>query len=290
MRSARFAILALLLAVGALERAGAAQQTAAIAPPRQPPPYRILVINDDGIRAPGLAAAAQILQAIGDVTIVAPSENQSGTSQSVNTRQPIFREDLTLSNGLRAIGLTATPATSVQVAIKNIMAPRPDLVVAGINNAYNLGTSTYLGGTVGAARQAAIEGVPAIAASMAAAAVPRDIGAAAEELLGVARRVKQYRLPARTFLNVNIPPMPAGGYKGYRVTTQASVRGGTETFAEVKHPGTGATIYWSVYQEGGTAPDGTDLWAVENGFVSVTPMRVGETDAAAIDAIAAWFR
>jgi 5'-nucleotidase len=289
MRSIRPAILALLLAVGALGGAGAARPVASTQA-SQPPPYRILVVNDDGVRAAGLAAVAQILQAIGDVTIVAPSENQSGTSQSVNTRQPIFREDLTLPNGLHAIGLTATPATTVQVAIKNIMTPRPDLVVSGINNGYNLGTSTYLAGTVGAARQAVMEGVPAIAASMAAAAVPRDIGAAAEEVLGVARRVKQYGLAARAILNVNIPPLPAGGYKGYRVTTQAYQRGGTETFAETRHPGTGTTIYWSVYQEGGNAPEGTDIWAVQNGYVSVTPLRVGETDAAAIDAIAAWFR
>jgi 5'-nucleotidase len=170
------------------------------------------------------------------------------------------------------------------------MQPRPDLVVAGINNAYNLGTSTYLGGTVGAARQAVMEGVPAIAASMAAAAVPRDVLAAAEEVLGVARRLKQYGVPPRTFLNVNLPPMPQGGYKGYQVTTQADVRGGTETFAEAKHPGSGATIYWSVYNEGGAAPQGTDIWAVQNGYVSVTPMRVGETDPAALDVIRQWFR
>jgi 5'-nucleotidase len=281
MRSIRLAIAALLaLALGVSVGA----QSAA------PRAYRILVVNDDGVRAPGLAAVAQILQAIGDVTVVAPSDNSSGASQSVTTRQPIFREDITLANGLRAIGLTATPATTVQVALKNIMRPPPDLVVSGINNALNMGTSSYLGGTVGAARQAAMENVPSIAASMAAAAVPRDLLAAAEEVLGVARRVKQYGMPPRVFLNVNVPAMPEGGYKGYQVTTQAEVRGGVETFAEATHPGSGATIYWSVYREGGTAPQGTDLWAVQNGYVSVTPMKVGETDEAQLDTVRRWFR
>jgi 5'-nucleotidase len=281
MRSIRLAIgslIALWLVVPALAQS----------PPQSA--YRILVVNDDGVRAPGLAAVAQILQAIGEVTIVTPSENSSGASQSITTRQPIVREDLTLANGLRAIGLTATPATAVQVAIKNIMRPRPDLVVSGINNALNMGTSSYLGGTVGAARQAAMENVPAIAASMAAAAVPRDLLAAAEEVLGVARRVKQYGMPARVFLNVNIPVMPQGGYKGYEVTTQAADRGGVETFAETTHPGSGATIYWSVYREGASAPQGTDLWAVQNGYVSVTPMKVGETDVTQMDAVRAWFK
>jgi 5'-nucleotidase len=199
--------------------------------------YRILITNDDGVRAPGLAALAQALKELGEVIIVAPADDQSGISQALTATQPIFRDDMTLPGGLRAIGLTATPATTVQIAIKNIVMPRPDLVVTGINTAYNLGSSAYLSGTVGAARQAAMEGVPAMATSMAASAVPRDFAAAAQQVLGVARQVREHRLPPQTFLNVNIPPLPAGGYKGYRVTTQAAVRAGTESFAEGKRPG-----------------------------------------------------
>lgn len=255
----------------------------------QPPPYRILVSNDDGVRAPGLAAVAQVLQAIGDVVIVAPSDNQSGKGHSIVTSEPIFREDLTLPNGLKAIGLTATPASTVNVAIRNIVKPRPDLVVAGINRGYNLGFSAYLSGTVGAAREGAMHGVPAIAASLADAGAPRDYVYAAEEVLGVARRVKQWGLPPNTFLNVNIPPMPPGGYKGYLITTQALQRGGSESFAEMTHP-SGRTIYCNVYREGVQAPEGTDIWAVENGYVSVTPMKLGETDAAQIEALRAIFK
>jgi 5'-nucleotidase len=80
-------------------------------------------------------------------------------------------------------------------------------------------------------------------------------------------------------LNVNIPRVPAGGFKGYLVTTQARAKSGDESFAETKHPASGRTIYWNVFKEGaGTAPEGTDAWAVENGYVSVTPMRLGEDD------------
>src|SRR6185503_16500225 len=120
------------------------------------------------------------------------------------------------------------------------------------------------------AREGAIHGVPAIAASLSEEAAPRDFVAAAEEVLGVARRVKQYGLPAGTFLNVNIPAVPPGGYKGYRVTTQARAKSGTESFAETKHPGSGRTIYWNVFQESAGGPEGTDAWAVEQGYVSVT--------------------
>lgn len=256
---------------------------------RQPPPYRILVTNDDGVRAPGIAAIAQILQAIGTPIIVAPANNQSGKGHSIITTEPVFREDLKLPNGLPAIGLTATPASTVSIAMMNIVRPLPDLVVSGINRGYNLGYTAYLSGTVGAARQAAMYGIPAIAASLPEDATQQDLILAAEEVFGAARRVKQYGLAANTFLNINVPRTPAGGYKGYMITTQAMVRGGQESFAEMQHP-SGRTIYWSVFKEGASAPQGTDMWAVANGYVSVTPMRLGETDPSQFDALRAVFK
>ena len=284
MRRALFAVTAIVVAGCALRGGAVAQQRP------DPPPYRILVSNDDGVRAPGIAAVAQILQAIGDVHIVGPAENQSGKGHSIVTTEAVFREDLTLPNGMRAIGLTATPASTVNIAIRNIVKPRPDLVVSGINRGYNLAYTGYLSGTVGAAREGAIHGVPAIAASLAEEAAPRDFVAAAEEVLGVARRVKQYGLPPGTFLNVNIPGVPQGGYKGYMVTTQARAKSGDESFAEMKHP-SGRTIYWNVFKEGaGSAPQGTDAWAVGQGYVSVTPMRLGEDDPSQMDTWRAIFK
>jgi 5'-nucleotidase len=274
-------VAAAALGVGLLGGAVAGQ-------PREVPPYRILVTNDDGVLAPGLAAVAQILQAIGTVIIVAPQEQQSRSGHGLVTRDPIFRQDLTLPNGLRAIGLTATPATAVRVAMRMIVQPRPDLVVSGINRGYNLGYSGYVSGTLAAARDAAMFGVPAVAASIAEEAAPRDYVFAAEEVLGVARRVKQYGLPPGVFLNVNIPPHPEAGYPAYRVTTQALGAGGDERFAEMKDP-SGRTMYWNVFKAGGTGPTGSDLWAVGQGFVSVTPMRLGETDASQIPPLKAIF-
>jgi len=257
---------------------------------QSPRPYRILITNDDGVRAPMLPVLAQALRPLGEVIIVAPADDQSGVSQGLTGAPPILRTDLMLPGGLAAIALTATPATTIQIAIKNIVMPRPDLVVAGINTAYNLGTSAYLSGTVGAARQAVMEGVPAVATSMAAAAVPRDVNAAAQQVAGIVRQVRDHSLPAQTFLNVNIPPMPAGGYKGVQITTQAPVRAGVETFEEGKRPGTDRTIYWSVYKEGATAAQGTDIWAVNNGYVSITPMRITEYDEKLAGTLKQWFK
>jgi len=249
---------------------------------QQAAPYRILVTNDDGVRAPGLAALADALRALGEVIVVAPSEMQSGSSHAVVTIDPVFREDILLPSGLRAIGLRTTPATTMFIALRNIVAPRPDLVVSGINNGYNLGYSAYRSGTVAAAREGAMYGIPAIAASMAAAGVSDGWAGAAAQVLAIARRLKDAPLGPNTFLNVNVPVAPSGGYKGYQVTSQALMLGGTETFVEMRHP-SGRPVYWSVYREGATAPQGTDIWAVENGYVSVTPMRVGEYDPGLVD-------
>src|SRR4249920_80361 len=144
MRRLVFSALTFILA------ACAARNGVAGAQRPDPPPYRILVSNDDGVRAPGIAAIAQRLQGIGDVFIVAPAENQSGKGHSIVTSEPIVRQDLTLPNGLNAIGLTATPASTVNVAILNILTPKPDLVVSGINFGLNLGYSSYVSGTLGA--------------------------------------------------------------------------------------------------------------------------------------------
>lgn len=258
---------------------------------RQVPPYRILVTNDDGVRAPGIAAVAQALQAIGTPIVVAPAENQTGKGHSIVTTEPVLRQDLTLPNGLPAIGLTTTPASTVNIAIRNIVMPRPDLVVSGVNTEYNLGHSAFVSGTVGAAREAALHGIPAIAASMSGAVFPQELVYAAEEVLWVARRVKQYGIAPNTYLNVNIPAMPSGGYKGYMITRQGQVRTGQESFVEMKHP-SGRTIYWNVYSErvSPPQPEGTDFWAVQNGYVSVTPMRIDETDTSQFDALRPVFK
>ena len=244
--------------------------------PVQPPaPYRILIANDDGVRAPGILAVAKALQSIGEVTIIAPAENQSGKGHSITIAEPIFRDEVML-NGMPATSLTATPASTVKVALANIVKQKPNLVVSGINRGYNLGLAAYLSGTVGAAREAASQGIPAIAASLSMPAT--DYSAAAEATLRIARHVKENGLPPGVFLNVNVPTGTAQTLKGALITTQSMTGGGIESFAEQKHP-SGRTMYWNVYKEGGTDVEGTDMWAVGQGYVAITPLKVSEYDA-----------
>ena len=280
-RAFPFALLALIAVAACASLSGGAQAPAQPAKPATDQhgstPYLILVANDDGVRAPGILAVAQALQSVGDVTIVAPAENQSGKGHSITITEPIFRDEVTLAGGIRAIGLTATPASTMKVALMRIVQRKPDLVVSGINRGYNLGLSTYLSGTVGAAREAASHGIPAIASSLEMPA--SDYTTAADMVARIARHVKENGLPPGVFLNVNIPHGPV---KGVMLTTQGMTAGGKEGFEERKHPN-GRTYYWNVFEEGGTDAPGTDVYATQGRFVSITPLKVPEYDAAAAE-------
>jgi len=246
-------------------------------------PYRILVTNDDGVRAPGLLALARALAPLGEITVVAPAENQSGKGHSISISDPIYADPVELIGGLKGWALTATPASCVKVGIGALMPERPDLVVSGINRGYNLGMVAYVSGTVGAAREAVLEGVPAVAASLAAGAHP-DYDAAAAMIRHVVELVKTRGLPAGVFLNVNVPAgtLEALGGKGLRVTRQ-SAQSGAERFEAQTSP-SGRRYYWSIWQEPAADPEGTDVWAVEHGYVAVTPLHAGEFDVAAFEA------
>ena len=128
-------------------------------------PFRILVTNDDGVRAPGILALAQALKAVGEVTIIAPWENQSGKGHWISITDPIYVDSVSLP-GFDALSLTATPASCVKLGVAALMKGRPDLVVSGINRGLNTGGNAYMSGTVGAARDGALQGIPSIATSM----------------------------------------------------------------------------------------------------------------------------
>jgi 5'-nucleotidase len=250
-------------------------------------PYRILVTNDDGVRAPGILALAQALTGLGEVTIVAPADNQSGKGHSITIGDPIYVDQVTLAGDVLAWSAAATPASCVKVALGALMPEKPDLVVAGINRGYNLGAVAYVSGTVGAAREAALQGIPAIASSLAIEGHP-NYGPGAEMVRRVAGEVKSRGLPSGVFLNINIPSGTAEALKGIRVTRQ-SLLSGHERFEGQKSPA-GRRYFWSIWEEPTGDPEGTDVWAAEHGYVAVTPMRIGEFDQATFDGWSATWR
>ena len=239
-------------------------------------PFRILVTNDDGVQAPGLLALADALRALGEVTVAAPTDDQSGRGHSLTMVGPIYVDAVRLSNGMPATALTATPATCVKIAVTRLMPHKPDLVVSGINPGYNGGMLAYVSGTVGAAREAALLGIPAIAASIDSRGNP-DFSVAAEHAVRVAKFVKRQRPVPGVFFNVNVPALERTAIKGVRLTRQSST-GFVADYEERTTP-TGRRYLWSIPRRPEPPPaEGTDLWATTNGYVAITPSRIGEFD------------
>jgi 5'-nucleotidase len=237
---------------------------------------RILIANDDGYLAPGLAALVQAMQGLGEIDVIAPEQNSSGTSNALSLHRP-----LSLHRGINGFHyVNGTPSDSVHVALTGIM-PRPDLVLSGINNGANMGDDTLYSGTVAAAMEGFLFGVPAIAFSQvdkgwaeldAAAAVARSV---VEQVLALPGHGAPGQRPF--LLNVNIPNR-ADAMALPRVVTRLGRRHASEPVIRQQSP-RGETIYWiGPAGDAREAGEGTDFYATANGAVSITPLQVDLTD------------
>ena len=250
---------------------------------------RILLANDDGIEAPGLAAAYAELLKIGEVTVAAPDANQSGVGHGVTYAAPIFVrtiEPLVAAPAPLTPGpwyrIAATPATCVRLALTSLLKEKPDVVVSGINRGDNAGLTLYISGTLGAAREAAFDGIPAVAASL-TSSPKMDYGPGAMVLARVVRETLARGLPPGTFLSVNIPATPIKGIK----VVPHSLRSGTNVYERRTSP-RGEVYYWNVWTEPIDPDPQTDVGAITNGYVALTPLRVNVNDPEALEAIEAW--
>lgn len=245
-------------------------------------PYRILLTNDDGVRAPGLAALAEALGSVGEVTIVAPAENHSGTGHAITLSDPIYVARVEIAPDMSATSLTGTPATCVRLALDQLLETKPDLVVSGVNRGSNFGLNAYISGTVAAAREAAMHGIPAIASSLDITGHP-NYGPAAAATARVAAIVKEGGLPPGIFLNVNVPPGPATAHKGLKFARQ-SQQMGIERYDAAQTP-YGRRLFWSFFIQPTTAEPGSDVQATLDGYIAVTPLRASEFDEAAFESL-----
>jgi 5'-nucleotidase len=239
-------------------------------------PLRILISNDDGIDAPGLAALCDQLARIATVTIAAPSQNTSGTSHSMTFSDPIMVTE-TEKGGVKRYSIEATPATCVRLALESLLEAKPDLVVTGINRGSNLGMVTFYSATVGAAREAATKGIPAVAVSLQRGPI-MDYAAAAAFVVELVSELNRRPLDPGLLLNVNIPSLPKDQIKGTLVVPQ-DLRPALQFYERRVNP-RGQVYFWNTYQELDAGPEKTDVWAVRNGYIAVTPFRVDQTDPA----------
>lgn len=237
--------------------------------------FLILLTNDDGYNAPGLRALAQALATLGKVIVAAPVDNQSATGHGTTSRQFVQVRPIEVVPGVTGLAIAARPATCTRLGLEVLVPQRPDLVVSGINRGTNLGIVSFYSGTVGAAREAVFVGVPAIAVSMQGDAAEDYVAAAAFVRQLVEQLRAEGRLQPGLFLNVNVP---AKERRGVRLTRQSTTPT-PETFTPFS-PRRGYEYYWSDYEGLKDDEEGTDLWAVAHGFISVTPMQIDQTHSA----------
>lgn len=245
---------------------------------------KILLSNDDGALAPGLAALHDALLPLAELTVVAPDRNRSGASSSLTLEQPLRVQRL--ANGFHAVN--GTPSDCVHLALNGLLGGDPDMVVSGINAGANLGDDTLYSGTVAAAIEGRYLGHSAIAISL-VGRNPQHYASAARVARVLVERLREIPLPADLILNVNVPDRPYHELNGMAVT-RLGYRHRAEGVIRSQDPA-GRPIYWiGLAGEGQDAGVGTDFHAIEQGQVSITPIKVDLTAHNRIDALREWLR
>jgi 5'-nucleotidase len=244
----------------------------------------IIVTNDDGYDAPGLLALAGALKDLADLAVIAPDHNWSATGHSRTLFAPIHTREVLLADGTPALATSGSPADCVALGLLGLTPRPPDLVVSGINGGANVGHDLTYSGTVAGAREGAIHGVPAIAASLDVKG-PAEFGTAARVVARLVARLLA-NLPKRmTLLNVNVPAIPEDEIRGLQVT-----RIGERIYRDVllrREDPRGQPYYWiGGDPPTGVAAPGTDIGALAAGYVSVTPLLLDPTDYPRLDQLA----
>lgn len=250
----------------------------------------ILVTNDDGVNAPGLLALVQALRELGDITVLAPDHNWSASGHVKTLERPLRVKDAVLADGTRALSSDGAPSDCVALALLGLLPDPVDLVVSGINGGPNLGHDLTYSGTVTAAMEAAIWGVPAFAVSLDTPPLTEgalDYGPAGRVAQKVAVNVIANGLPRGVLLSVNVPYLPYDQIRGVRVTRQG-LRIYRDALVQREDP-RGRPYFWI----GGDAPsgvpeNGTDFGALSEGYVSVTPVQLDLTAHALIEPVQKW--
>ena len=235
---------------------------------------KILISNDDGYQAPGIVALYEALKDVAEVEVVAPEHNNSAKSNALTLHSPLYVQRA--ANGFRYVN--GTPADCVHIALTGLLGYRPDLVVSGINNGANMGDDTIYSGTVGAAMEGYLFGIPAIAFSQTEKGW-RHLDAAAVKARELVLQMAQHQLVGAQpwLLNVNIPCLPQESLKPMKVCRLGRRHSAEKVITQTSPRG--ATMYWI----GGAGPakdeaEGTDFHATSHGHVSVTPLKVDLSD------------
>jgi 5'-nucleotidase len=249
----------------------------------------ILITNDDGITAPGLRALIDFMQEIGETVVVAPERPQSGMGHAITLNNTLYSNKVSADPGRVAeeYSCSGTPADCVKLALQEILGRRPDLCVSGINHGTNASINVLYSGTMSAAVEAGIEGIPAIGFSLCDFSWDADFEAGREYILNIVRETLRQGMPEGVVFNVNIPKLPGKALKGIKVCRQARANW-KEKFDKRTNP-MGKDYYWLTGEfELLDKGQDTDEWALANGYVSLVPTQFDLTAHHSIQQITNW--
>ena len=243
---------------------------------------KILVSNDDGVHAAGITYLERACREVGDVTVVAPDREQSGTSHSLTLQRPL-RPELKDDNRFQVDG---TPTDCVLIALGMLLDDKPDFVFSGVNHGPNMGEDVLYSGTVAAAMEGLSLGIPGVAVSF--AGHDYELMATQQEWLNrVVANAARAPFPEETLLNINLPPIPGNEIKGIRVTTLGK-RVFSESLTRSEDPW-GREVYWiGGGQVSWSGREDCDFRAVREGFISVTPLHVDLTNYKLLEEVGSW--
>ncbi|MCL9685823.1 5'/3'-nucleotidase SurE [Legionella maioricensis] len=243
---------------------------------------RILVSNDDGVLAPGIKILANELATVAEIEVIAPDRNRSGASNSLTLTRPLRVRQL--ENGYYSV--EGTPTDCVHLGLTGFLDPIADMVVSGINEGANLGDDVLYSGTVAAAMEGRYLGLPAIAISMVGDTI-KHYDTAAVIARQLVMKLSSNRLPSQTILNVNVPNLPLNQIKGFQVT-RLGTRHSAEPIVKEYDP-RGRPIFW-IGPPGmeADAGAGTDFYAINTGYVSITPLHLDMTHYRMFDQLSNW--
>ncbi|GAA4815210.1 5'/3'-nucleotidase SurE [Litoribaculum gwangyangense] len=233
----------------------------------------ILVTNDDGINAPGIRTLINIMNTLGEVVVVAPDSPQSGMGHAITLNSTLYAEQVFIDNGpQKEYSCSGTPADCVKIAIREILQRKPDLCVSGINHGSNSSINVIYSGTMSAAVEAGIEGIPAIGFSLLDYTWNANFEPSKPYIKTIVQKVLKQGLPNGIVLNVNVPNTSKKNIKGIKISRQAKANW-VEEFDKRKNP-QGKDYYWLsgkfVNLDSG---EDTDEWALENNYISVVPVQ-----------------
>ncbi|MFZ1729531.1 MAG: 5'/3'-nucleotidase SurE [Bacteroidota bacterium] len=236
----------------------------------------ILVSNDDGYDSPGIYALVMSLRRIADVVVVAPATQQSAVGHAITVQTPLRARPIERGANFTGWAVEGTPADSVKLGVSTLLKRKPDLVVSGINHGMNTSINVIYSGTVSAATEGAVLGIPAIAMSLASHSLKADMSVAAAFARKIATEVLKRGLPKGTLLNVNVPDVPAAKLAGVAVTKQG--RSSWDDGFETRQDPVGREYYWLVGKYVSDNNPLVDDAALQKNMISVTPLHYNLTD------------